>query len=208
MIGIGVLVSGRGSNLRAILEAVRNGRIKGAEVRVVVSNRPGVPALDVAREFGVPVVVVDDSEFKGGSRWDYDRLVLEELERHGVKPGEGLVLLAGFMRILSREFVELWSGRIMNIHPSLLPAFPGLRAQRQALEYGVKYTGCTVHFVTHEVDAGPIILQAVVEVRDDDTEESLAERILKKEHEIYPEAVRLFVEGRLKVEGRRVKILA
>ncbi|MEM4145930.1 MAG: phosphoribosylglycinamide formyltransferase, partial [Candidatus Nitrosocaldus sp.] len=139
--------------------------------------------------------------------WEYDKRIVECLNKYDVRPDNGLVCLAGFMRIMSREFVQLYRWRVMNIHPSLLPAFPGLNAQKQALEYGVKITGCTVHFIDEGVDTGPIILQEAVEVKDSDDVESLANRILEKEHEIYPRAVRLFAEGRLRVEGRRVRII-
>jgi phosphoribosylglycinamide formyltransferase-1 len=161
--------------------------------------------LDVARSYGITTVVIDDHGKKGRD-WEYDKMLVECLYAHDVKPDNGLVCLAGFMRILSSEFVNLYRLRIMNIHPSLLPAFPGLNAQRQALEYGVKITGCTVHFIDEGVDTGPIILQRAVEVRDNDTVETLASRILEKEHEIYPLAIRLFAQNMLKVEGRRVII--
>lgn len=197
---VGVLVSGRGSNLEAILKAVRRGVIQRAQVSVVISNMPDARALRIAKRYGVTAVSLPS---EGVPREDYDGRLVEALRRHGVEPGKGLVLLAGYMKMLSRRFVELYSGRIMNIHPSLLPSFPGLNAQRQALEYGVKISGCTVHFVVPEVDAGPIILQKAVEVRRDDTEETLALRILRQEHRIYPQAVKLFVEGRLRVVGRR-----
>ncbi|MDE1853935.1 MAG: phosphoribosylglycinamide formyltransferase [Thaumarchaeota archaeon] len=200
LLKVGVLVSGRGSNLEAILKAVGSGVIKGAEVSVVISNMPDARALGVARRYGVKAVGLPS---EGVAREDYDGMLVEALRRHGVEPGKGLVLLAGYMKMLSKYFVELYQGRIMNIHPSLLPSFPGLNAQRQALEYGVKISGCTVHFVVPEVDAGPIILQKAVEIHRGDTEETLALRILRQEHRIYPQAVKLFVEGRLKVEGRR-----
>lgn len=198
---VGVLVSGRGSNLEAILRSIRLGVIKGAEVSVVVSNVPDARALKVARRYGVRAIELPGA---GLGRDEYDSSLAEALRHHGVEPGKGLVLLAGFMKLLSARFVELYSGRIMNIHPSLLPSFPGLNAQRQALECGVKVSGCTVHFVIPEVDAGPIILQKAVEVRADDTEETLSLRILKQEHRIYPQAVKLFVEGRLSIKERRV----
>ncbi len=198
---VGVLVSGRGSNLEAILRSIRSGVVKGAEVSVVISNVPDAKALKVAERYGVKAIALPSV---GVAREEYDAKLAEVLRRHGVEPGRGLVLLAGYMKMLSGRFVELYSGRIMNIHPSLLPSFPGLRAQRQALNHGVKVSGCTVHFVVPEVDAGPIILQKAVEVLGDDTEETLAQRILRQEHVIYPQAVRLFVEGRLGVEGRRV----
>ncbi|MDG6915395.1 MAG: phosphoribosylglycinamide formyltransferase [Nitrososphaerota archaeon] len=188
----------------AILRAVEAGRVGGARVAVVLSDRPGARALKVAERRGVPAVWVDP---KGAaSREDYDKKLAAALEAAGVSPGKGLVLLAGFMRLLSPWFVKRFGGRLMNVHPSLLPSFPGLDAQRQALEHGVKVAGCTVHFVVPEVDAGPIVAQAAVRVEPTDTEETLAARILAQEHRIYPLAVKLFVEGRLKIEGRRVVI--
>jgi phosphoribosylglycinamide formyltransferase-1 len=206
MVPIGVLASGRGTNLQAIIDAIKSGYIKNAEIKVVISDRADAYALERARAASIPAVYLDPTPYKG-RREEYDSLIIKTLIDHGVTPEEGLVLLAGYMRILSPMFIQRYRMRILNIHPSLLPAFPGLRAQKQALEYGVKYTGCTVHFADEEVDKGPIILQAVVPVYDDDTEETLSERILKEEHRIYPEAVKLFVEGRLKIEGRKVKII-
>ncbi|MEM1993860.1 MAG: phosphoribosylglycinamide formyltransferase [Nitrososphaerales archaeon] len=205
-IHIGVLASGRGSNLQAIIDAIKSGYIKNAEIKVVISDKADAYALERARAAYIPAVYIDPTPYKG-RREEYDKLIINTLIEHGVTPDNGLVLLAGYMRILSQPIIQLYKMRILNIHPSLLPAFPGLKAQKQALEYGVKYSGCTVHFADVEVDKGPIILQAVVPVYDDDTEESLSERILREEHRIYPEAVKLFVEGRLKIEGRRVKIL-
>ena len=205
MIHIGVLVSGRGSNLEAILDAVQNKYITRGQARVVVSNKPNSSALSIAEKHQVPSVTVDDHGFSKKS-WDYDRKVIAALKSHGVTPNEGLVLLAGYMRIVSDEFIDEYHNRIMNVHPALLPSFPGLEAQRQALEHGVKVAGCTVHFAEKTVDAGPIILQAHVPVREDDTVESLSSRILREEHRIYPEAVRLFTEDKLQIEGRRVVI--
>jgi len=168
-----------------------------------VSSKPGVRALDVARDYGVPSEVL---EGRGVEKSSYDRLLAETLLRHQVGPGDGLILLAGYMRLLTPEFVSLFGGRILNIHPALLPSFPGLEAQRQALEHGVKVTGCTVHFVVPEVDAGPIILQSAVEVMEGDTVESLSARVLEQEHAIYARAVKLFVEGKLSIKGRKVSI--
>lgn len=204
---VGVLVSGRGSNLEAILRSIEKGRIKNARVSVVISNKKGVRALEVARRHNVPTEVVESSGFKG-DRVEYDRLLAEALERHGITDTSGLVVLAGFMRVLSPQFVARYQNRIINVHPSLMPAFPGLDAQKQALEYGVKVAGCTVHFVANELDAGPVILQKAVPVREDDDVDSLAARILVQEHRILPEAIRLLVEGKVKVEGRRVAISA
>jgi phosphoribosylglycinamide formyltransferase-1 len=204
-LNLGILVSGRGSNMLAIIRAVERGEIRGAKVRVVVSDRREAKALELAKKHGIEAVWLDPA--KSPTRLDYDHAISEALRERGVDPREGLVLLAGFMRLLTPEFVGSFKGRIMNIHPSLLPSFPGLRAQKQALEHGAKVSGCTVHFVVPEVDSGPIILQSPVKVVEGDTEESLSERILKEEHRIYPLAVRLFVERRLQIEGRRVAIL-
>jgi phosphoribosylglycinamide formyltransferase-1 len=203
MVPIGVLVSGRGSNLEAVLKAIEQGNVKNAKVRVVISNRPEVPAFQIARTHNIPTVALDDTGTPKKS-WDYDKAVIAALEAHHVTPKVGLLLLAGYFRILSKEFVELYKHRIMNVHPSLLPAFSGLNAQKQALDYGVKIAGCTVHFVDVGVDTGPIILQAATPVLEDDTLETLSARILREEHKIYPDAVRLFVEGRLKISGRKV----
>jgi len=197
---VGVLASGRGSNLRAILSGVEARRIR-AEVVVVLSDRSGAGALDIARDHGVEALVLDPTLPPG--REGYDKALMALLEERRV----GLVCLAGYMRILSPVFVRLFEGRLLNIHPALLPAFPGLHAQRQALEHGVRIAGATVHFVDEGVDTGPIVLQAAVPVRQDDTEASLSDRILAEEHRIYPEAIRLFAEGRLRLEDRRVRIL-
>ncbi len=205
LINLGVLVSGRGSNMEAMLERIRDGTIRNVKPGVVISNRKDAKALEIAKTYGVDAVFIDD-EGRKGAWWDYDLKIADCLQDHGVTPQNGLVCLAGFMRILSPEFVRRYKGRIMNIHPALLPAFPGLNAQKQAVEYGAKVSGCTVHFVDEGVDTGPIIIQAAVEVREDDTPETLAARILEQEHRIYPEAVRLFAEGRLSVDGRRVRI--
>jgi phosphoribosylglycinamide formyltransferase 1 len=208
---IGVLVSGRGSNLEALLRHARKGGLEGATVEVVISNKPAARALEVAKRYGVSAEVVGE-EGKGTTddarRSAHDRRIMAALDRHGVRPDDdGLVLLAGYMRLLTREFVDSFGGKILNVHPSLLPAFPGLRAQEQALAYGAKVSGCTVHFVVPDVDAGPIVLQRAVGVREDDTVESLSRRILKEEHRIFPLAVKLYVEGRLEiVDGRRVRI--
>jgi phosphoribosylglycinamide formyltransferase 1 len=202
-LNIGVLVSGRGSNLEAILAEIEKGTIKGSSVRVVISNDPAARALEVAARHGVKGVPLEQG---GYSRDAYDEAIAAVLAQNGVGPTDGLVLLAGYMRILSKRFVDLYQGRILNIHPSLLPAFPGLNPQRQALEYGAKVAGCTVHFVVPEVDAGPIIIQRAVPVREGDDEETLSSRILRQEHRAYPSAVRLFVEGRLRLEGRTVRV--
>jgi phosphoribosylglycinamide formyltransferase-1 len=196
---IGVLVSGRGSNLQAILDATARPDFP-ARVVVVVSDREHAIALDRARRAGVATVYMSPKDHS--DREAFDAAVGAALEQARVE----LVCLAGFMRVLGRAFVRSWSGRIMNVHPALLPAFPGLAAQRQALDYGVKVAGATVHFVDEGVDTGPIIAQASVPVHDADTEESLSLRILVEEHRLYPEAIRLFALGRLRVAGRRVVV--
>ena len=194
---VGVLLSGRGSNFEALAESVVAGRIPNAEIAMVISNREGAPGVERAKARGIATRVIPS---KGLEREVYDRQVAAVLDEHKVD----LVCLAGYMRLLSPYFVAKFRNRILNIHPSLLPSFPGLESQRQALEYGVKFAGCTVHFVDENLDAGPIIVQAVVPVKDDDTEASLSERILKEEHRIYSEAVRIVLEGKYKIEGRRV----
>jgi phosphoribosylglycinamide formyltransferase-1 len=199
MLRLGVLASGRGSNFQSIIDAIENRTIR-AEIAVLISDNPAAFALDRARKHGINGLVIKPGEF--GSRDDFYRRVSDELRSRGVD----LVVLAGFMRIVGRPLIDAFAGRIMNIHPALLPAFPGLHGQRQALEYGVKVSGCTVHFVDEGMDTGPIIIQAAVPVRHDDTEETLSERILKLEHRIYPEAIRLFSEGRVELEGRIVRI--
>ena len=193
---LGILLSGRGSNFEAIANSVAAGRIP-AEIAVVISNNPKAAGLEKARARGIPAVVIPS---KGLERETYDRLVVAELQSRQVD----LVCLAGFMRLLSAYFVQQFPNRILNIHPALLPSFPGLEAQRQSLEHGVKITGCTVHFVDEFLDAGPILVQAAVEVRDDDTEETLSARILAQEHRIYTEAINLALSGQYRIEGRRV----
>jgi phosphoribosylglycinamide formyltransferase 1 len=194
---IGVLLSGRGSNFEALAESATAGRIPNAEIAIVVSNRDGAPGIQRAEARRIQTRVIPS---KGLEREAYDRQVAAVLNEAKVN----LICLAGYMRLLSPFFVAAFPNRILNIHPSLLPSFPGLESQRQALEYGVKFAGCTVHFVDENLDAGPIVLQAVVPVEDRDTEESLSARILKEEHRIYSEAVRIVLEGKFKIEGRRV----
>ncbi len=193
---IGILLSGRGSNFEAIADSVAAGRID-AQIAVVVSNRPEARGLETARARGLDAVCIPS---KGLEREAYDRLVVAELKKRNVD----LVCLAGFMRLLSAHFVREFPMRILNIHPALLPSFPGLDAQHQALEHGVKITGCTVHFVDEHLDAGPIVLQAAVPVLDADTADTLSARILKEEHRIYSEAIRLVLSGGYRIEGRRV----
>jgi phosphoribosylglycinamide formyltransferase 1 len=194
---IGVLLSGRGSNFEALAESAAAGHIPNAEIAMVISNREGAPGIERAKARRIATRVIPS---KGLERETYDRQVAVVLDQHKVD----LICLAGYMRLLSPYFVSKFPNRILNIHPSLLPSFPGLESQRQALEYGVKFAGCTVHFVDENLDAGPIIVQAVVPVKDEDTEASLSERILKEEHRIYSEAVRIVLEGKFKIEGRRV----
>ncbi|MFZ0334672.1 MAG: phosphoribosylglycinamide formyltransferase [Candidatus Acidiferrales bacterium] len=197
---IAILLSGRGSNFEALADSVSSGRIPNAEISMVISHREGAPGIERARARGIDARVIPS---KGLDREAYDRQVVAVLQEKKID----LVCLAGYMRLLSSYFVQAFRDRILNIHPSLLPAFPGLEAQRQALEHGVKFAGCTVHFVDENLDAGPIVLQAAVPVRDDDTVDSLSARILAEEHRIYSEAVRIVLEGRYRVEGRRVILL-
>lgn len=196
---IGVLASGRGSNLQSIIDAGEDGRLNGRVV-VVISDNPGAFALDRARRHGIPAYAVRLDEKP--SKEAYEEEIVKILREHRVD----LVCLAGYMRIVTEVMLRAFPNRMINIHPSLLPSFPGLHAQRQALEYGVRYSGCTVHFVDEGVDTGPIIIQAVVPVLQDDTEDTLSARILEQEHRIYVEAVRLYEQGKLKVRGRRVFI--
>jgi phosphoribosylglycinamide formyltransferase-1 len=194
---IGVLISGRGSNLLALADAVRDRRIPNAEIAVVISNVPTAAGLELARERGIETVALDH---RGKTREEHDRAMAAELNRHAVD----LVCLAGYLRLLSPWFTREFANRILNIHPSLLPAFPGLNAQQQALDYGVKFSGCTVHLVDEELDHGAIVKQAVVPVFSDDTEETLSARILMEEHRVYAEAVALMLSGKFRIEGRRV----
>lgn len=196
---VAVLASGRGSNLQAIIDAIEGGRLD-CRLAVVVSDRPDAKALERALKHGAEAVCVDPKGY--ADREAFDRAVLEVLAEHRVD----LVCLAGYMRILTAAFVRALPGQIMNIHPALLPAFPGLHAQRQALEHGVKVSGATVHFVDEGVDTGPIICQVAVPVREGDTEETLAARILEQEHQLYPRAIRLFAQGRLSIVGQRVVV--
>ena len=194
---IGVLISGGGTNLQAIIDAIEAKRLDAA-IKLVLSNKADAYGLVRAKNHGIATEILDHRNYP--SRESYDRAVIDTLRAHGVE----LVVLAGFTRLLSPVFVKAYSNRIMNIHPALLPSFPGLHVQKKAVEYGVRFSGCTVHFVNDECDEGPIIIQAVVPVFADDTEEKLAARILKEEHRIYPRAIQLYAEGRLRVDGRRV----
>jgi phosphoribosylglycinamide formyltransferase-1 len=196
---VGILISGRGSNMAALIEAA-TAQDYPAEIAVVVSNVASAAGLKIARDAGVPTAVIPHKEF--ADREGFDRAISAELEKHGV----GLVALAGFMRIQSPWFPTHWKDRIVNIHPSLLPAFPGLRVQQQAIDAGARISGCTVHFVTADLDAGPIIAQAAVPVLPDDDADRLAARILRQEHRLYPLVVRWFAEGRLSVSGAQVAV--
>jgi len=199
MINIGVLASGRGTNLQAIIKAVEEGIIEG-EISIVISDNRDAFALKRAKQNNIKTEYLNFKSFK--DREDYDKEIIKTLEEKKID----LVVLAGYMRILSPYFIRTYKNKIMNIHPALLPSFPGLHAQRQAVEYGVKISGCTVHFVDEGVDSGPIILQKSIQVSADDTEESLTEKILKEEHQIYPRAIQLFSQGRLIIKGRKVFI--
>ena len=203
MLRLGVLVSGRGSNLQAIMNEIEAGTVK-AEIAVVISNKQGVPALERAERHGLTTVFLDPKSVADtpNPRQVYDQKLLETLQHHQVQ----LVVLAGYMKIVTSVLIDSYESRIMNIHPALLPSFPGLDAQRQALDHGVKVSGCTVHFVTEGMDTGPIILQRAVPVEEGDTADTLSERILKEEHGLLPRAIQLFAEGRLTVEGRAVHI--
>jgi phosphoribosylglycinamide formyltransferase-1 len=198
---VGVLASGRGSNFEALLRASRDGEL-GAQVACLVCDDARAGALQIAARYGVPAHVVEPASQRARLGVDIESRIVEILRAHTVQ----LVCFAGFMRIAGPTLLNAFPGAVLNIHPSLLPSFPGLDAQRQAFEHGVQVSGCTVHFVDAGIDSGPIVLQAVVPLRDDDTPETLAARILEREHEIYPRAVRLWAEGRLRLEGRRVRI--
>lgn len=204
MLNLVILISGMGSNMENILKAVKKNKIPIKPV-LVISNKPDAKGLAIAQKLGVKTEVVESQGLKGGN-WEYDSKLVSVLEKHKITPQNCLICLAGFMRIMSPEFIRHYKGRIMNIHPAILPAFPGLHSQRQALEYGVKYSGCTVHFVDEGVDTGPIILQSVVKINDNDTEESISKKILKQEHKIYPKAVKLFAKGKIKISGRKTII--
>jgi phosphoribosylglycinamide formyltransferase-1 len=195
---IAVLVSGRGTNLQAIIDSMERGELAGARISLVLTDVEDAYALERARQHNIDALYLNPKMFSG--RKEYDRAIVERLQKRSID----LVCLAGFMRILGKPFIETFAGRIINIHPSLLPAFPGLHPQRQALDYGVKYSGCTVHYVDESVDGGAIILQSVVEIMEGDDVDSLSRRILEQEHLIYPKAIRLIVENRLTVSGRTV----
>jgi len=199
IVDLGILVSGSGSNLQSIVDRIEDHRLD-ARIQVVISNNPEAYALQRIKKYGIPAVVINHREF--GSREAFDQKMIEVLRDHHVE----LVVMAGFMRVLTPVFLNAFPMRIMNIHPALLPSFQGIHAQRRAFEYGVKFSGCTVHFADEGVDTGPIIIQALVSVLDDDTEETLADRILREEHRIYPQAIQFYAEGRIELIGRKIRI--
>ena len=190
--------------MESILKSIKTKKIP-INPAVVISNNSDAKGLKIAKKLGINIEVIESKNFKG-SRTEYDKKIMNTLTKYGVTPKNGLVCLAGFMRIISPEFVKKYKNKIINIHPALLPSFPGLNSQKQALDYGVKYSGCTVHFVDSGMDTGPVIIQAVVEIKEKDTEKSLSKKILKEEHRIYPEAVNLFARKKIKVLGRRTHI--
>ncbi|MDO9528678.1 MAG: phosphoribosylglycinamide formyltransferase [Syntrophales bacterium] len=198
-LNIGILVSGSGTNLQSIIDNSEKGLLD-ADIKVVISNNPDAYALERSKKHHIPVVVIEQSNFK--SREDFDRKMIEVFNSYSVE----LVVMAGFMRVLSPVFLEAFPMKVINIHPAILPSFPGLHGQQQAFEYGVKFSGCSVHFADEGVDTGPIIIQSVVPVYDDDTEESLSQRILKEEHKIFSQAIQLYAEGKLEVIGRKVRV--
>ena len=206
LLKLAILISGRGSNMKAILDAIKKQNIP-IKPMVVISNKPTAIGLKIARKIGVQTEIIESKGFQG-NRWEYDKKIMRILNKYRITPKNSLICLAGFMRILSPEFIKKFKNRILNIHPSILPAFPGLDAQRQAIESGVSHSGCTVHFVDEGVDTGPILVQETVKIKNDDTEETLSKRILAKEHKAYPEAVRLIAEKKISVVGRKVKILS
>ena len=187
-----------------ILKSIKRKKIP-INPAIIISNKSDAKGLKIAQKLGIKTEVIESKDFKG-SRSEYDKKIITVLEKYGVTPKNGLVCLAGFMRIISPEFVKKYKNRIINIHPALLPSFPGLNAQKQAIEYGSKYSGCTVHFVDSGVDTGPIILQSIVKIRKGDTEKTLSKRILATEHRAYPEAIRLFAEKKIKISGRKTII--
>ncbi len=205
MKNLGILISGRGSNMESILKAIKKKKIP-INPAVVISNKPNAKGLQVAKKLGIQTEVIDGSKYKG-RRQQFDKDVISILKKYKVTPTNGLVCLAGFMRIISPFFIKQYKNKILNIHPALLPAFPGLDAQKQAVEFGAKFSGCTVHFVDEGVDTGPIILQEIVKVDSKDTEKTLSKKIIVKEHEIYPKAVELFAKKKIVIKGRKVRIL-
>ena len=206
LLKLAILISGRGSNMKAILNAIKKQNIPIKPI-VVISNKPTAMGLKIATKLGVQTEIIESKGFQG-NRWEYDKKIMRILNKYGITPKNSLICLAGFMRILSPEFIKKFKNRILNIHPSILPAFPGLDAQKQAIESDVSHSGCTVHFVDEGVDTGPIIVQKTVKIKNGDTEETLSKRILAKEHKAYPEAVRLIAEKKINVIGRKVKFLS
>jgi phosphoribosylglycinamide formyltransferase-1 len=206
LLKLAILISGRGSNMKAILDAVEKQNIP-IKPMVVISNKATAKGLKIAKKLSVQTEIVESKGFQG-NRWEYDQKIIHVLNKYGITTSNSLICLAGFMRILSPEFIKKFKNRILNIHPSILPAFPGLDAQRQAIESGVSHSGCTVHFVDEGIDTGPIIVQETVKIKNDDTEETLSKKILAKEHKAYPKAVRLVAEKKISVVGRKVKILS
>lgn len=204
MLKLAILISGRGSNLRSILRAIKTRTLTGTNAKVVISNNPQARGIAIAKQFNIATEILSPSGLRG---WSYDKRLVSLLEKYDVSPSNGLVCLAGYMRVLSPEFVAKYKMRIINVHPSLLPSFPGLRAQKQALEYGVKVSGCTIHFVDEKVDSGSILLQRSVRVLDSDSEETLSKRILAQEHKLYPQAIRLIAERRVTLKGRKVILI-
>ncbi|MDC0856218.1 phosphoribosylglycinamide formyltransferase [Candidatus Nitrosopelagicus sp.] len=204
MKNLGILISGRGSNMESILKAIKKQKIP-INPAVVISNKSNAKGLTIAKKMGVQTVVIDSSKYKG-NRLQFDKEIISILRKYKVTPTNGLVCLAGFMRIISPYFIKEYKNKILNIHPALLPAFPGLDAQKQAIEFGAKYSGCTVHFVDEGVDTGPIIIQEIVKIGNKDTEKTLTKKILVKEHKIYPKAVELFAKKKISIKGRRVRI--
>jgi phosphoribosylglycinamide formyltransferase 1 len=199
LLKLGVLISGSGSNLQSIIDNIEKGSLKAA-IKIVISNKPDAFGITRAKKHGIPFVVLKNGDFK--SKEDFDSQLIKILKDNNVD----LVILAGFMRIISPAFLKAFPQRVLNIHPALLPSFPGLHGQKQAFDYGVKFSGCTVHFVDEGMDTGPIIIQSVVPVLDDDTEETLAARILKEEHKIYPQAIQFFADGKIEMHGHKVRI--
>ncbi len=203
---VAIFFSGAGTNLQALISAFQSDLFEGAQLRLALTNKKQAGGIEVARQAGVDLVIIDDKG-KKGKDWNYDQKLLQALEAHGLSPSNGLILLAGFMRLLSDEFVRLFRWKILNIHPSILPAFRGSSAIETALDYGVKITGCTVHFVDEGIDEGPILMQATVPVEEKDTPDSLLLKIHQKEHEIYVAALRSLLQGTVRIEGRKVKIV-
>ena len=206
LLKLAILISGRGSNMAAILRAIKKQKIPITPT-VVISSKSTAKGLGIARKLGAKTEIVESKGFQG-SRWEYDQKIIRILSKYRITSKNSLICLAGFMRILSPKFIKKYKNCILNIHPAILPAFPGLDAQKQAIDYGVKYSGCTVHFVDDGIDTGPILVQSMIQIKNDDTEETLSKRILAKEHKAYPEAVRLIAEKKIKIIGRKVRIIS